>query len=402
VLAEKYKSVRCKLSASDYNQRGRFIIIVILIILALCLRVSLIKVQTSDYIGFIKPWTDFLAAHGLHAFRYDFSNYNTPYLLLLLIGTSFHLPDIIMVKLISIVFDLVLSYSVFLLVRHFKPLGLIKWVAAVTLLFLPTVFINSGLWGQCDSIYTSFLVFSLYNCLKNNPGKSWFFFGIALAFKLQAIFFLPFILLMTLNKRWKLYTPLYALAIFLLLSCLPILEGRSISSTMSIYINQTQSSAGQQVLSLNAPTFYQWLPNNLYFRQLRRCGIVLAASIGIAIVAFAFRKKPYTKKELLLLATVSVYTIPFFLPQMHERYFYPAEVFSLILAFILPRLSWVAAAMQLVTLMAYIPYLTNSQEAPPIPFDVLSLIVFIIIFSLFTYIFKSQSVTKKSRPAIAD
>jgi Gpi18-like mannosyltransferase len=385
LFTDKYNSTRKWLKTSDYNQRGLFVCFLGLILLAICLRISFIKIQTNDYLIYVHPWTEFLKSHGLHAFKYNFANYNTPYLLLLYIGNYLHISDLFMVKIISILFDLLLAYGVYLIVGYFKPTGPMKWAAAVTLLFLPTVFINSSLWGQCDSIYTSFILFSLYNCLKDNSGKAWSFFGFALAFKLQAIFFLPFILFITFNKRWKLYAPVYAVVIFIILSCLPIFEGRSIPSTFSIYLHQTQPSLGNQSLSLNAPTFYQWLPNNVYFKQLRRGGIILTSGVALSIVSFAFRKRAYAKKELILIATISVYSIPFFMPLMHERYFYTAEVLSLVLAFVLPRLAWIAAAMQFVTILSYIPYLTEGKEYPPLPWAVLSGIVFIIMFTLVAY-----------------
>ena len=46
---------------------------------------------------------------------------------------------------------------------------------------------------------------------------------------------------------------------------------------------------------------------------------------------------------------------------MHERYFYLADVVSIIYAFYFPRYFYVAVVMQLCSLLSYAPYLMNTQ-----------------------------------------
>lgn len=41
-------------------------------------------------------------------------------------------------------------------------------VSVIVSLFVPIVFINSSLWGQCDAIYSSFAIWSLYAFAKRN------------------------------------------------------------------------------------------------------------------------------------------------------------------------------------------------------------------------------------------
>jgi Gpi18-like mannosyltransferase len=263
---------------SDYNAKGLALCFLGFMLLALVLRVAVVKTDTSDYISFLRPWVEFLKLHGIDSFRYNFANYNTPYLILLYVGTLLRLPDLVIVKGISIVFDFVLAYSVYLIVGYFKKTGVTKLLAAIATLFLPTVFINSALWGQCDAIYTAFILFALYACLRDRSNVAWLLWGVAFAFKLQAVFFLPLLVYVHLSRRWRIVGPLIFLAIFGSLSLiLPTIEGRPIISTLEIYLSQAQH-AGSNVLSLNAPTFYQWLPNQ-YFTQLDRAGIILAAAV---------------------------------------------------------------------------------------------------------------------------
>jgi hypothetical protein len=51
---------------------------------------------------------------------------------------------------------------------------------------------------------------------------------------------------------------------------------------------------------------------------------------------------------------------PFILPKMHERYFFPADVFSFVLAVWRPGRWWVAALFQAGSAMAYATVLTMS------------------------------------------
>jgi Gpi18-like mannosyltransferase len=53
--------------------------------------------------------------------------------------------------------------------------------------------------------------------------------------------------------------------------------------------------------------------------------------------------------------------IPFLLPEMHERYFYLADVISVVYAFYAPRHFYVPILVQLCSLLSYAPYLLNTQ-----------------------------------------
>ena len=59
---------------------------------------------------------------------------------------------------------------------------------------LPTVVFNGAYWGQCDVIYTSLCLMAVYMGLTRRSARSMIFFGLALAFKLQTVFFLPVML----------------------------------------------------------------------------------------------------------------------------------------------------------------------------------------------------------------
>ncbi len=61
--------------------------------------------------------------------------------------------------------------------------------------------------------------------------------------------------------------------------------------------------------------------------------------------------------HLLLIASTLAISTPFFLPSMHDRYFFLADVLTVMVAFVVPR-AWPAAVlMQLASLPTYLSYL---------------------------------------------
>jgi Gpi18-like mannosyltransferase len=112
---------------------------------------------------------------------------------------------------------------------------------------------------------------------------------------------------------------------------------------------------------LNAPSFYQWLPASApeYWKWV---GILLAAMVIVLIgVLLVASKKKITSTIILKVALVFALAIPFLLPEMHERYFYLADVISIIYAFYFPRYFFIAVIMQVCSLLSYAPYLLNTQ-----------------------------------------
>jgi Gpi18-like mannosyltransferase len=121
----------------------------------------------------------------------DFSSYPPLYLSMLSLATWLPLPKLYAIKAISLVFDYVAAFLVFQIVRQRFPHSPYPLVAGTVVLFLPTVFLNSAVWGQCDVIYTSALLATVLAFLKGRTGWALAAFGIACALKPQAIFLAP-------------------------------------------------------------------------------------------------------------------------------------------------------------------------------------------------------------------
>jgi hypothetical protein len=69
---------------------------------------------------------------------------------------------------------------------------------------------------------------------------------------------------------------------------------------------------------------------------------------------------------MLLTALASVALVPFILPRMHQRYFYPQDMLSLVIAFFLPELWFLPMLSQIISVIAYGPFLFNTSFHIPI------------------------------------
>jgi Gpi18-like mannosyltransferase len=335
------------------------------VVAAVATRVAMFDHESSDYQFFIKDWYEFISTHGgFGALKYDFSDYNVPYLYLIALLTYLPIPALAGVKIISVVFDLVLAYFTYRIVA-LRHIG--RWVpslAALIVLFLPTVATNSGLWGQADSIYAAFGLGGVYFLLRRRPWLGCVFFGLSLAFKLQAVFLFPLLLVLVL-KKWIPWRVLLAVpGVVLLLAVPALLAGAPPGQLLSVYVEQTSS---YPQLSLNAPSIYQFLPASADAAVIRPVGVAVTGLVILALCLGVLLSRVHlTTTKVVLLGTTSAVLVPFLLPSMHERYFYLAEVLTVIAAFYLPRRLWyVPVLVQVASFLAYLKVLFSSGGPMP-------------------------------------
>ena len=309
---------------------------------ALLLRLYFFDRSSHDYTAFLKPWVELIRENGgFLALKKDFGDYNVPYLYVLALISYLPGSDLILIKLVSVLFDMALAAG---LCWAMQPL--IKdgkgWTGDDKLamlyfavLFLPTVWLNSSHWGQCDSLYTAFAVFSL-GCLIRGRGRpAVVMAALSFAVKLQAVFFLPLALPLLIQKKLRLRELIWFPITYIITVLPAIALGKSPLSTLTIYFNQTQTYSDYLVLnapSLFALPLFENLPRNLGFLL----GIAAAAAF-VAIFTYLTVKRGF---GIYPVAAAFCLFVPFLLPSMHDRYFYLADVLSVGLALIYPRRAW--------------------------------------------------------------
>ena len=236
---------------------------------------------------------------------------------------------------------------------------------------------------QSDSIYTSFSLGGLYFLLRKQPIWAFLCFGLAISFKLQAIFLFSLLLVLLITKQIHIKYFLIIPGVYLI-SILPAyLLGRDFIDLLKIYYMQMNKYPW---LTLSAPNIFQWIPPTP-FDLWRNVGILLALSAVaiLSLLVLASRRK-ITNAIMLKLALVFVLIVPFLLPQMHERYFYLADVISLIYTFYFPDYFYVVILIQLSSLLSYIPYLIgiliNLQYVALVPLGLIIITIWDLLKTL--------------------
>lgn len=310
-----------------------FLFATLCVALAVLLRLALFSYKTFDYHNFVGPWYDHLKQNGFQGLGTGFSDYTPPYLYLLWLATYLPVPKLYAIKSIGLPFDFALALVVLLLVRLKYDRWPVLLAAFAAVLFAPTVFFNSALWGQCDGIYTTFLLASLYCLLKNWAGRALLFFSIAFAFKLQAVFLLPVFFVLWAKGQLPLKYFLLLPAVYVAL-CLPaLLAGRPLSELLTIYLEQSNAF---RRLTLSAPNLYQWLPDNS--KLFGQAGLIFAVTLALFLCYACLKSDARWGKHLTVrLALASALIVPFTLPYMHERYFYAADCIAIVYGFYFPR-----------------------------------------------------------------
>lgn len=242
------------------------------------LRVWCLDYETLDYQNFLTVWLDFFRQNGgFSALRYPIGNYNIPYLYFLALFSYLPVKGLYLIKLLSILFDVLLAWAAMGIVRKLGGSGKVQLGCFFTVLFLPTVVLNGALWGQCDSIYVALALLSIYWALEDRPVLSMLAITLSFGFKLQAVFVMPVLAVLWMQKRFKLrHFALFPL--FYVLLVLPaVLLGRPFVETLTLYFNQTGSIGSG--LNYNSPSLFGifWHVENE----------ALAAKLAVA-AAFAF------------------------------------------------------------------------------------------------------------------
>ena len=328
-----------------------------ILFLALWLRKSLLPFTTYDMGTFYLPWYNFILSHGgFHALKFNFADLNVPYLYLIVIATHFPFTAITNIKLISIAFDVVLAGFTFLIVREKYGQTFVPFLAACIILFLPSIFLNSSFWGECDSSYAALSLGAIYFLSSRRYFWSFVFWGLAISVKLQAIFVFPVLLIVFLSGEVSFLYFFIIPAVYLTLLIPALIAGRGFIDLLLIYVSQSDI---YPCLTMNAPNMYQWLRSGCFFnQQLKQGGIILTLALVLilSLVVLHSRKK-MTSVRIIRLSFLFSLLLPFFLPFMHDRYFYLADVLSIAYAFYVPKRFYLAIITPLTSFLSYMPFL---------------------------------------------
>lgn len=324
------------------------------IILSIILRLICVPNKSSDFKWALTSWYNFIAEHGgLSALKYTFSDYTPLYLYWLVIASTL-LSGLIKnfsIKLLAMACDYVCAFFVYKLVQLKYPSTRKPILAFLSVILSPIVIYNSALWGQCDVIYTTGIIACLYFLCITKKAQAFISFGVAISAKLQAIFFLPFLGILLLKKQIQ-FKYFLLIPLVYIISVLPAwFVGHNFIDLLLIYFRQ-----GTQYKKLvqGAPNLYQWLPQ-AWYQWVLPLGIIITIIVVILLIYKTSKNPTKLRKEHLIdLAMISVLLVPYTLPKMHERYFFTADIISLVYGFYFPQRWWVAITVQSSSFFSYL------------------------------------------------
>jgi len=306
----------------------------------LVLRLLFFNFGSPDTYAFELWFKSVREADGLSVFRDFLGDYNVPYIAVMYFVTKLPFSDFVCVKLVALIFDLLGPVAGYLIaselaeeagktgasVNRFGLLGMaLIWLSPITIG-------NAGYQAQLEAMwaFTGFL--AVYFFWKKHPEWGMVFWAVSFAMKPQGVFFLPFILLYYYRSRsFSVLHFLIVPAVIQVLSIPSMLAGNSFFYFWKYFL-------GQQG---RYPFVYYYYPNIWIWMRDLPYYVFGKVGIGMMITAFALvtvgfatkcREKGWKLVNDLELLVWSLMTCAMFLPAMHERYNYPAEVMLPVLA----------------------------------------------------------------------
>jgi Gpi18-like mannosyltransferase len=349
-------------------------------VLAMLVRASLLDFKSGDYDTYTKVWYNTIQAMGFRALGGDFSNYNPPYLYVLYLVVRFlpHMERVAAIKVPSIIMDFVCAGFVYAIIRLRTGSRLAPLLGYMATLLAPVVILNSSFWGQADSIYTAGLLACVYFLLRKKNWLAFLSFAVAFIFKLQAVFLLPLLLILWFKKEvsWKHFL---TIPVVYFIGILPAwLLGRPLVSLLGVYTSQADQ---YNRLTSHAPNLYAWFPIDPdLFKLIYPAGLAFGVTAILLFVLIAVKSTVKITPGLLVeLAAFSAMLLPFVLPKMHQRYFFPADILLIVFAFYFPAYFYMPLVINMVSFFSYQYFLFGPENMPMPILAMVSLLILAIL-----------------------
>lgn len=368
--------------------------------LTMLARVSMLDYVTADYVSFLSGWTQAFREGGFAMLAENVGDYNLLYQYALLLISKVPLHDLYLIKLFTVIFDYALALAMMRAAGRFGG-ERAKLPVLLIVMALPTTLLDGACWGQCDSVYVFLIVSSLYMLATDRPARSAIFLALAFAFKLQTIFFFPVVLLGLIQKAYKPRHAAVFFAAYLATMVPALIAGRPFMDALSVYANQSMGQYYDR-LSYNAPNLYLFFPmlefassqeftwmryiegidskaTNAFLNadlmpDLQHAALYACVLLTLIVVIYwLIHAREITMDMTLELALFFAIFLPFVMPKIHERYFYLADMLSILYAARRADRRFMPLLVAGASLMSYVPYLMRQR---PIDERFLALMMF--------------------------
>lgn len=354
----------------DYMEKHLDLVIFVMVTIGgFLIRASLRHYISKDAASDLLPWYSQIEGNGgFQGLGKQVGTYNMFYQFLIAIMTYLPIKPLYAYKILSCVFDYLLAGAAAWFAYSFPKENdsneKRKWNSITVyslIIFSPVVILNSAQWAQCDSIYVFFVLMAFALFCKEKYLLSFVFYGIAAAFKLQAVFLLPFLLFIYFVKRS--FSILYFLAapISMCIVNIPcLIMGRRMSEIFSLYLDQTNEYSA---ISMNYPSFWLLLKDVPVDGQveLYKDAAILFTICVLAgwMISWIVNRIQLSGRNMLYMAFILTFTCVLFLPTMHERYGYIYEILGVLILFFNKKTLPLLLSLNGISLMTYGFYLND-------------------------------------------
>lgn len=344
--------------------------IVVIFVLAALARIALLPLESGDYYNYLSVWMGRIQEVGpWDSLSMTISNYSSAYMYIMCLLSGFS-NSMLALKLASVAFDFVAAGVMFLLLHHLTG-SKRKGVAAMAITLLcPTVIFNSAWWCQCDIIYCTFMLLSLLFLLKDRGSLCCIMLGLAFAFKVQAVFLLPFLVIMWLKGRTvKFWQFLWIPAVYFVIQIPAWIAGRPLSELMGVYFLQ----AGEFPFgTMHFPNIYDFLDETVarwhHMKEIGSFGLYFSLGVlGIFAYWMYSVKFRLTNEILVTMALFSVCLVLFTMPHMHERYGFFVDLLAIVYAIQRPEKLLISLGYVVISIITYAFFLTGTCFIPTLP-----------------------------------
>lgn len=288
-------------------------------------------------------WSKGIAEHGLGSIYSNPEVNNFPLVLYLLKAfTLFFSADAIDVFSINYLkcFVIIFDFAALAVIVSLLKKNNINLLLCLVFLFNPAFWYNTVIWGQVDSVHTFFVFVSVLLAINKKSLPAVIFMLLAVNTKVQAVVFLPMILILFFTTKalsslrfTKVLISVFVLLLIQLTIFLPFIISGNFSQTIHSLINSSVDF--YPTVSRNAYNlWYLFFTDPLntsdqitFLLPLKLWGILLFV-LFYALVVYLFLKSKKGLSEIFLVFTLISLGFFFFNTQMHERYVHPVVVFA--------------------------------------------------------------------------
>lgn len=325
-----FKAERTILAAIENHYD--YVILIVITLLGLAIRYAGRYFLTED-LTVEAGWLDETrAGGGFAALDHQIGNYTIAFQTLMALVSYLPLNSKLCIKLLSVVFDFLTGGAAFYFVRKQTGNKILSAAAYAIIIMNPIVFMNSAIWGQCDCMYGFFCLLTVLLLTEGKTVPAFIAYGLAFAFKQQAIFLLPFILYLYLKKKDISLMHFGISVITYFVSALPaVFAGRGFNDALTLFKGQIEQF---HALYMNYPSVWVLISQDPYTfdYSITKMSVIFTFAILVMIIGVLVAKKTEVdRRNVLYLSLIMNYTCLIFLTGMHDRYNFVSVLIACVL-----------------------------------------------------------------------